>query len=139
MGTHIILIQSLLRLNLLIEFMNNTTEITIDGTVYTVDLAQAQKAGLIKKKTIKRQVEIKDVPMGSVFVWKSTSNNKNNQFVLVSQGENGYMLTTYIDKNSLFDYSYGRSQLQFSSNTYIEGFYDQTGKFIREIEESGAN
>lgn len=116
--------------------MNNTTEITIDGTVYTVDLAQAQKAGLIKKKTIKRRVVAGDVPIGSVFVWRSGFKGfGNSQFVLVSRDANGYIQSTFIDHDKLFQYSFGHSGLQFYNSSNIEGFYDQTGKFISEIED----
>lgn len=115
-------------------------DITIEGIEYTVNLEKAKEAGLIKKKTIKRRVRLGDVPIGSVFVWRSGFKGfGNSQFVLVSRDANGYIQSTYIDHDKLFQYSFGRSGLQFYNSSDIEGFYDQTGKFFSEIEESGAN
>ena len=51
----------------------NTTEITIDGTVYNVNLEEAKKLGLIKKKVIKRPVRVADITNGTLFKWNNRS------------------------------------------------------------------
>lgn len=60
----------------------NTTEITIDGRQFVINLAEATRLGLIEPKKVKRRLSIKDIPNGTLFT--DCPDNRYRRFVMLN-------------------------------------------------------
>lgn len=108
----------------------NFIETFIDGRLYTVNLEEAVKLGLIKEKKTKRKLSIKDIPNGSVFT--DNIEAQNRRFVMLDNTKKNDEQLVFINERDLGL----RSGFDLFYDSLIFSYWDIKNKmWISEIEE----